>query len=331
MRRDLAVCRERSGTKLPSPPNATSTMMVSAAPSSADSDAMEIDAQQAPTNPVQPETNPAPLLSTKPPAELAKNASPSCTVEDPHPASAAVAADAHPQPLHIDTQRARANPLSTGEDGPDDPPLSTARLSTNADLESLFNDPASAGGGGGGATTASGTTTTPPSVAHFDLDDAFPAHPAPHDVGFDLDGGTTFDAPAEPAGNGGGAAGISNNANPNPNNPNNPNNNNNNDDDDDVATLLPGLQDWANHTQTGEGGGASAPAPVGSAVDSGNFDDLFSGGGVGDTPQQEQEQQQPMSSFDDLMDFDFSYAGESGDGAGGEGERGGGEFDFSFD
>jgi len=326
MRRDLAVCRERSGTKPPSPPNATGTM-VSAAPSSAEPDAMEIDAQPAPTNPVQPESNPAPLLSTKPPDDLVKNASPSCTVEDPHPASTTVAADFHPQPLHIDTQRARANPLSSGEDGPDDPPLSTARLSTNADLESLFNDPASAGGGGV-ATTASGTTTTPPSVAHFDLDDAFPAHPAPHDVGFDLEGGTTFDAPAEPTGIGGGAVGVSNNANANPN-PNN--NNNNSNDDNDVATLLPGLQDWANQTQTGEGGGASAPAPAGSAVDSGNFDDLFSGGGVGDTPQQEQEQQQPMSSFDDLMDFDFNYAGESGDGAGGDGDRGGGEFDFSFD
>lgn len=320
MRRDLAVWREKSGTKQPlSPPKAAEMTTATTATPPIQSNAMEIDgigpdAPQATTATNQtlpPDINTSRSSSADGSDDPAKSASSPGTSGAAHPASTVPPADSRPQALHIDTQRAHPNPPTSGENGPDDPALSTAALSTNADLESLFNDPASTGDGGG-PPTGPATTRTPTPAAQFDHDDAIP----PRNGGFDTDGGTGFDTAT--AGNAGGAAG-----------------NHNNHNDSEPVTVLPGLQDWANHAQPGEGERASDFVPGASA--GGDFEDLFSVSGVGDASQHEREQQQqPVSSFDDLMDFDFGYASGNGDSSGvaGGGEGGSGEagdFDFSFD
>lgn len=174
--------------------------------------------------------------------------------------------------LQIDTtsQTPAVDPDKPEEADQDKPPDTAHTFGTNADLDSLFNDPMSAGAGGSGEE---------------------PDFSAEQNVGDDFD----FEAFS---------ANLDSNTN----------------DNDNIASLLPGLQDYANTQPEGNSGQAdfdalfATDAPVGADV--GGDETGNAQGGLAHRD----------STFDDLMDFgDFN----AGDFAAAEDESENQAFEFS--
>ncbi|TKA67814.1 hypothetical protein B0A55_09049 [Friedmanniomyces simplex] len=305
MRRDLAICRERSGQEAPSLVAPVAT--VELAPGS-NGDPKAVEAESTPVNfeistdvemqdpePAAPETHKEPPVEVRPEKANSEEAQTSTIkgLAQPSP-------DKKPPPDNADAdfktsvdERLKVDTSTEYPSQPKDPlhdhadtdnkPPDTATMSEGQDLESLFNDPISAGG--------SGDTTTGPATGTGTGED--PNDPTDFTAGFDFG---TFNASLDTS--------------------------NAMDTDDNITALLPGLQDYAN-TQ-----------PIGTEAEEPDFNALF----ATDAPldgevDAQQAAEQRDSTFDDIMNFAEFNGSEYTGGGGGEGGGGdGADFDdFNFD
>jgi hypothetical protein len=259
MRRDLAVAREKAGQ--PAKINTTAEEARPDQPETPDVDtnpATVPEAEPSDTNDLSMQddneevtaTNDdlfAELSAPEPPAQQTEDGAPiSNQASEPAPSTG----DEKPQEsLRIETKPPPQDANGQESLAADDKAPDTGALSTNADLESLFNDPVSAGGGDN---TDFGLGTNDNGDFVFE---AFSSN---------LDNGTAVNS------------------------------------NDDIASLLPGLQDYANTQPEGSG------EP--------DFSDLFStnappANGEGQPASGTNGEQQ--TSLDDLMDFsNFEFSGE---------------------
>ncbi|TKA67811.1 hypothetical protein B0A55_09046 [Friedmanniomyces simplex] len=308
MRRDLAICRERSGQEAPSLVGPVATVELVPG-SNGDSKAVEVestpvnaefstDVEMQDPEPAAPETHKEPPVEIRPEKADSEEARPS-TIK----ALARQSPDKKSPPDNVNAdfktsvdERLKVDTSTEHPSQPKDPrhdhadtdnkPPDTATISEGQDLESLFNDPISAGGSGD-------TTTGPATGTGTGEDPNDPNDPTDFTAGFDFG---TFNA--------------------------SPNTNNAMDTEDSITALLPGLQDYAN-TQ-----------PIGTEAEEPDFNALFATDApIGVEADGQQESEQRDSTFDDIMNFAEFNGSEYTVGGGGEGGGGDGtDFDdFNFD
>ncbi|KAK5731266.1 hypothetical protein LTR15_001205 [Elasticomyces elasticus] len=314
MRRDLAVCRERSALGVPSKNAVLSTTEL--APETTKSSEAEvteivqhIDAVEVPPAQIDvtkqedtsmldadaaaPETEKEEPIAIEPETLVVEDAKPVTSDDQAPPNDTIPLSDTTTSSKPIEETTLKVETSIEQPDNPtdllteleqanaDDKLPDTATMSEGQDLESLFNDPASVGGSGGTTTgPATGTGTGEESAAEH----------TEFDPGFDFG---AFNAGLDNSGMG---------------------------HDDSLSALLPGLQDYANTQPAG---------PM--AVEEPDFNALFAAdapvGSVG-VP----EGPQGDSTLDDFMNFAEFNNGEFATGSGEGGGHGGEEdFDFTFD
>lgn len=269
MRRDLAVARGKSGTRVvPEPATAsTSDNNVTEKPAQNNAQSSKPEPTAASTeqpNPTQPEPaqekQPSPVPSPK------KRSSPSLedgSTSEPAAKKQAVGDDkpstteppASELKLDIDTKSAAQ---ASSEQPNEDKAPDTATFSNTGDLDSLFNDPASAGGMGGDSGDGPDFSTSADLNAEFDF--------------------------------GSFSAGLNADA---------------SNDNDNISSLLPGLQDYANENAGNDAPDFSSKFATDANANSNSQTQNTDANG-GD---QQNDAAQRDTAFDDFLDLTFDMSG----------------------